>query len=72
MNPIAHEPVLTAVVAAVVAWAAARYGFKITPDQSTEIAAVVLALVSPYARQLVRPVAKDDEEPTSTAVPPSG
>ncbi len=78
MNPVAHEPVLTALLAAAIAWAAARYGMKVTPDQATVLAGIVAGVAAPYARQLVRPTAKDrpardvpssgeaDEEPVVT------
>ena len=60
MNPVAREPILTTVVAALIAWAAARYGFKVSPDQAAALAGAVLVVAGPYARQLVRPVAKDE------------
>lgn len=59
MNPVSTEPVLLSLVATAVAWIAARYGLKVTPDQATIVAGIVAGVVSPFVRQLVRPLAKD-------------
>jgi hypothetical protein len=61
MNPISNEPVLAAVLASVITWIAAKYAVKVDPQQASEAAGVVLLIGGVFARQLVRPVAKDEE-----------
>lgn len=58
MNPIAKEPVLTAYLAAVVAWLVAKLGFDLTAEQASAIAGAVLTVLVPFVRQLVWPDSK--------------
>jgi hypothetical protein len=61
MNPIAREPVLVVVLAAIITWVGGRQGLKVDPQIATEAAAAVLIIGGVFARQLVRPTAKDDD-----------
>ena len=60
MNPIAKEPVAVAGLAAIITWVAAKYGAKVDPQLASEAAGIVLVIASGFARQLVRPVAKEE------------
>jgi hypothetical protein len=54
-----HEPVLTAtLLAPVVVWLAAYFGFDMDEAAATQIAGVVLLVGSLFARQRVRPLSK--------------
>jgi hypothetical protein len=63
VNPIATNPVLTKDIGTLVVWLAAKYGFKVSFEEATAISAVLFLALSPFVRQLVKPVAK--LEPTS-------
>ncbi len=69
MNPISNEPVAVAAVASILTWIATRYGLKVDPQQASEAAGIVLLVAGAFARQLVRPVAKDPNPPPT--VPPA-
>jgi len=70
MNPVSNEPVLLAAVASVVVWVAARRGLDLTADQASVVAGIVLTLGGVFARQLVRPIAKDAPAAPPPAEPP--
>ena len=72
MNPIAREPVLIATLASIISWLAAKYAIKVSPEQASEIAGVVLLIAGGFARQLVTPTAKLDESTDQAPVPPKG
>lgn len=67
LNPVAREPVAVIVLAAIITWALAHYGVDIDPAKASGAAGVVLLVGGAFARQLVRPVAKDDD-PVSAPV----
>jgi hypothetical protein len=58
MNPIAKEPVLIQALAAIVVWAATRYGLHIDDEQALKIAGGAFVVLAPFVRQLVTPAAK--------------
>ncbi len=75
MNPVAREPVVVGVLAAVLTWVGARYGVRVDPQQASEAAGVVLLVAAPFVRQLVRPVARDLGRPVpdrNRPEPPGG
>jgi hypothetical protein len=71
MNPISNEPVAVQVVAAALAWLAARYGLDMSEADAFKIAGFVIVGLVPFVRQLVRPTAKDQPPVAPTVyVPP--
>jgi hypothetical protein len=68
-SPVANEPVLLATVVSILTWLAGRYGIMLDPGQASAAAGAVLLIGGLFARQLVRPVAKDaaPEVPSPTS-----
>lgn len=66
-NPVASEPVLTGAIAAVLTFLAARYGLDLSAEQAAGAAGLLITVLAPFVRQLVRPTVKD-EPVTLTAV----
>jgi hypothetical protein len=65
-NPVAREPVLSSVVAAVLMFLAARYGLDLSPEQAASAAGVLIGVLAPFVRQLVTPAAPS---PPQTLLP---